>query len=185
MRSSPNPKFRVGESLEWTKSFSDYSAVDYTLTYYFRSALGAGFEKVATASGSDFLVSVLPTETDGMSAGVYQYHGILTATNFKRVIDEGSVTVLPSLENVTTIDTRSIYKITLDNIEAVIAKKATQDQLKYTIGTRQLERYSFTELMALRKEYARLVATEEREAARANGGGIFRSHKVRFGANNV
>lgn len=183
MTSVPNT-ITVGESFSFTKTFDDYPPDSFTLTYYFRGQSGSGFDKIAVADGTSFVVNVLPIDTAKISSGNYTFQAFISSAEVNVLVDQGELAVKPNLAKLpatSTHDNRSTVKITLDNIDAVIQKKATSDQLKYQIGTRSLERYSFTELLAVRKEYARLYAAEERAKAVANGEGVFKIHKVRFG----
>jgi hypothetical protein len=183
-RKSVPTQFTVGESLSWKKDLSLYSAAEYQLTYSFRGQNGKGFDATATSNGSTFIVNVTPTQTAAMKAGQYSYQAFVTKTDVKILVDSGDVLVSPNLAEIktdSTHDSRSGVKRTLDNINAVIEKKATSDQLKYSIGNRSLERYSFTELLQLRKEYERLYAQEQR--ANDKNGGVFRVHKIKFGVN--
>jgi hypothetical protein len=182
MRNSVPKEFTVGESLEWKKSFFDYPASEWTLTYYFRGA-GPGFNAVATADGDGFFITVAKTVTASCSAGIYYFQAFVEKGSEKFLIDEGEVKVIASLVAVattTTLDNRSQIKITLDNIDAMIAGKATLDQQEYTIGDRQLKRYPIPDLLEMRKEYARLYEQEKRTEAKKKGGGVFKNYKVKF-----
>ena len=48
----------------------------------------------------------------------------------------------------------------LNAIDAAIEKSATENQLRYKIGNRELEKFSLTELINARKLYATRVAAE-------------------------
>lgn len=75
-------------------------------------------------------------------------------------------------------DMRSHAEITLDNINAVIEKRATQDQQRYVIGNRELWRTTLPDLLALKKYYQDLVNREK--AKRAGKSGWGRQIKVKF-----
>jgi hypothetical protein len=183
MRETAPKEFTVGESLEWTVSFDDYPASDgWILTYYFRGA-GTGFNASAAADGDDHLIEVAKTATAALTAGKYSYQAFAELGEAKVLVDVGEAIVkesLAALSTGTAYDARSQVKIILDNIDAMIAGKATLDQQEYSIGTRQLRRIPLPDLIALRKEYARLYAAEQRAEKLKNGGSLIRNHKVRF-----
>lgn len=180
MRETVKTEFVKGESFEWTKSFADYPADTWTLSYYFRGN-GDGMDIVGVASGSDFLLTATASATSAMSAGVYYFQGFVSKDDENILVDAGEVKVLPSLidEN-TAYDGRSSIKIALDAIDALLAGKASLDQQEYTIGNRQLKRYPLPDLIALRDKYAALYASEVRATNRKNGKGIFKNSYVRF-----
>lgn len=182
MRTFVPKELTVGESLEWKKSFSDYPASEWTLVYYFRGA-GKGFDAAATADGDKFEIAVAKTVTAEMSAGNYYFQAFVTKNDEKIEVDAGEVTVkasIGSLAVATTLDDRSAVKRTLDAIVALLEGKATLDQQEYTIGDRQLKRYSIPDLLELRKTYARLYEQEKRAERKRAGGGVFKHYKVRF-----
>lgn len=181
MRETVKKEFVKGESFEWEKSFDPYPASDgWTLSYYFRG-IGAGMQIDGAADDDAFLLTATASQTTNLSAGVYYYQGFVSKDDEKILVDSGEVKVLPSLvdENA-NYDGRSQVKITLDAIDAMIAGKASLDQQEYTIGNRQLKRYSMADLIALRDKYAALYAAEVRAENRKKGKGIFKNSYVRF-----
>ncbi|MEO1576182.1 MAG: hypothetical protein AAFU65_14650, partial [Pseudomonadota bacterium] len=62
-------------------------------------------------------------------------------------------------------DFRTQAEITLDAIDAVLARKATSDQKQLTIDGQTLIRYSFDELQVQRDRYKAIVDRERRELA--------------------
>jgi hypothetical protein len=169
-----------GEDIDWKRSFCDYPATEWTLQYRFRGP-GTGFNTDATADGEDFAVSVSSTNTAAMSIGKYLWQAWATNiadTTVTRKIAEGTVTVERgfSAASVGTIDLRSTAKQILDAIEATLLNTATSDQLSYEIttpaGTRKVSKMGRVELLAMRKEYAGIVAREN-AAERVRNGGKF------------
>ena len=183
MRYSVPKEFTIGESLTWTKSFADYPASDgWVVTYYFRGA-GTGFNAAGASDGDDHLFEVATATTGAMTAGKYSYQAFAELDGEKVQVDFGEVTVKASLSatlTTATFDGRSAVKIALDAIDALIAGKATLDQQEYTIGNRQLKRYTPTELVKLREHYAALYAQEVRAENAKKGGSLLKTHRVRF-----
>lgn len=91
----------------------------------------------------------------------------------------GQLVVLPDLASAAAgFDGRSQNERTLDAINAVLEKRASQDQQKYTIGNRELWRTPIPELLQLQAVYASKV---RRERAAKGGRSTFgRTIKVRF-----
>ena len=183
MRSTVPTILTPGESLTWEKSFADYPASDgWELVYYFRGA-GAGFDVAATADGDTFELAVAAEDTEDLIAGRYYYQAFVELDSERVLVDEGEITVRASMSEIESADAydgRSQVKIILDNIDALIAGKATLDQQEYTIGNRQLKRYPIADLIALRKEYAGLYAQEIRAANARKGKSPFKKYYSRF-----
>jgi hypothetical protein len=177
-----------GESLHWTKDFTEYRAADgWTLTYYFRG-VGAGFNATATeASDGTFDVAVEEAVTDTLTAGAYQWEAWATNGTDTVRLATGRVTVITSLKTVstsTTIDRRSTAEIIVANIDALMAGNASPAQKAYSIGSggaeRRLENFPPSELISLRKFYAGIANSEIRRARAKAGGNYNRMVKVHF-----
>lgn len=156
-------ELRAGDTWKWTKSLADYSAADgWVLKYRFKNAAG-GFEITATASGSDFSISVAADTTTGYTAGTYEWTAWIEYGGEVFTVDGGTLQVLPNLRAgaaTAALDTRSHARKTLDAIEAVIENRATLDQMSYTIAGRTLQRMSVADLIKFKNHYAQLVQAE-------------------------
>jgi hypothetical protein len=180
-------EFAAGETPRWRKSLDDFPASEgWALDYYLRGD-GAGFDVQASADGDDFLVEVPADSTEGLTPGNYRWQGWVSkgAERYKvadaaAVVKQGFVAVGEDA----TVDTRSQVKRILDAIDALLEGKATKDQQQYTIagggGYRMLMRIPVSELIHLRKEYARLYGAERRRERVKRGGSPFATIKVRF-----
>lgn len=170
-----------GERIEWTKTFPDYSAADYSLEYRIRGN-GTGFNVTGAANGADFDCAITAAQSATMTAGeIYQWQAWITETADSTntwVEAAGTIEVKPGFVTgtATAVDLRSDAKIILDAINATILNKATNDQLEYEIatpaGSRKLKRMSLKELTDARKIFAEIVA-RERAAERVRRGGKF------------
>ena len=170
-----------GETLEWTKSFDDFPADEWTVTYYFRGA-GNGFDVVGTADDLDHTFTVPSTTSDDTSPGRYYFQAWAVKDTEKHLVDQGETDVLPSLSALTTgtsYDGRTPEKRILDAIDAIMAGKATTDQQEYMIGAagaqRMLKRIEPTQLLELRKYYAGIVRAQHRK------GKSFKTIRIEFG----
>jgi hypothetical protein len=114
--------------------------------------------------------------TSAWTSGTYAYS--LRADGTEE-IDRYQIVVRPDFLSMPAgTDVRSQAEIGLEAIEAVLAKRATQDQQRYVINNRELWRTTIAELLKLRQFYANLVG---RERQRRKGCGTFgRPILVRF-----
>lgn len=174
-------EFTIGESLSWTVVFDDYPAGDgWDLMYYFRGP-GQGFDAAGTPDGDTFTVAVGTAATGVCSPGVYNWQAYVTRGGERILVQSGQSTAIEGLWNLDTdheVDSRSPAKQILDVIDARISGDVSKGVLEYTIGDRQLQRYSLRELRDLREYYGAIVAREERRKS-ANGG-LFKNYGVKF-----
>lgn len=151
-----------GVTLKWTKSLADYSAAaGWALTYYFRGS-GDGADVVGTQSNADFELELTAIQSAAMSVTTYVYQGFVEKGDETYLIDSGEMIVRRSLVTVNTPYTlpSSTYQTILTKIDAMIAGSLDKNVQDYTIDNRQLKRYTFTELIALRDKYKGLAMAE-------------------------
>lgn len=175
-----------GERIAWTRTFDDYPADEYTLEYRFRGN-GTGFDVTGTADGIDFDAIVPATASLAATIGKYRWQAWLTeiadSTN-KNMILEGTVEMLRGFASGTTtaIDMRSTAKQILDEIDAKLLSSAGEDVIEYEFstpaGTRKVKRRS--DLLTIRKEYARIVSNEILRDQLRNGGTFGKQVKGRI-----
>lgn len=173
-----------GERIEWTRSFSGYSAEDYDLEYRFRSQTGPGFNVDGTADGSAFDVVVEAAATAARAAGKYSWQAWLTEiadpTNTFPVCS-GEITLRPGFTtaSLAAVDMRSNAQRTLDAIDAALLAFGTSDIVEYEIttpaGSNRVKRTDKTNLLKLRKEYATIVSMERTRRRVQNGGSLMQS----------
>lgn len=88
MTALPDPKPRepqfiyAGDTVQWTRSSSDYPAGSWTLTYVLRGPQVYTFS--AAADGNDFLVTLTATTTAAWVAGWYLVEAYVTDTESQR-----------------------------------------------------------------------------------------------------
>lgn len=173
----------AGDTWSWQKALADYPAnasPAWTLTYYFRSVAGE-FTAAAAASGADHLVTVTKTASAAYKAGLYEWTAIVTDGVTRTTLGRGTTTIKPDPSKTGAgFDPRSHARKTLEAIEAVLEKRATQDQMRYTIGTRSLDRTPIADLIVLRDKYRAEVDSEEASERLSKGLGGGRKIQVRF-----
>jgi hypothetical protein len=148
------------------------AGVSYTL--YLRGP--SVIDLTADSAGKFFVPGAT---TSNWVAGTYAYS--LRAHDGDGIdeIERSQLAVLPDfLLTPAGADVRSQAEIGLAAIEAVLAKRATQDQQRYVINNRELWRTTIAELLKLRQFYVNMVT---RERQRRKGCGTFgRPILVRF-----
>ena len=164
-------QLRAGLTWVWTKTVPDYPATAWTLTYWCKQAAtsGAKFSIVATASGSDYSVSVAAATTAGYTADTYTWVAVVTSGSEAYEVDRGTFEILAKYNADAALDDRSHARKVLEAIEAVIESRATVDQQEYTIGMRSLKRMTVEELMMFRDKYRAEVYAETAAERAANG----------------
>lgn len=168
----------AGDTLQWTKTLSDYLATaGYTLKYRLINAAGK-IDITAAASGADHAVSVSAVLTAAYASGTYTWTSYVEKgageTLERYTVETGTITVKPSLATQSAgLDTRSHAKKVLDAIEAVIEGRASRSDSEYSIGGRTLRNMTHDELIKMRsfyqQEYSREQAAERIVKGLASG----------------
>src|SRR3990167_6445265 len=143
----------AGDTWEWKKSYADYPAPTWTLTYYLRSREHeATFN--AAADGSEHLVTVAKATTAAYKAGRYELTAIVTDGTERFTVERKQLLVLPDPASTGKgLDPRGHARKVLESIEAVLEGRATRDQEEYTIGSRRLKGTPIEELLMLGDKY--------------------------------
>jgi hypothetical protein len=133
----------------------------------------------ATAAGAEHAFNADAELTAEWKPGLHWYSVRVSSGDDVREVGKGQIDVLPDFANLPAgYDGRTQNEIALDSILAVLAKRATQDQMRYTIDNRELWRTPINDLLALKASY---VAAVRRERAKASGRSRFgRAIPVRF-----
>lgn len=167
----------AGLGFQASVSVADYPAPDWTVRLVMRGP--AAIDLTASPSGRDHVFAADAATTAAWLPGAYWYS--LRATSGAQVVElsKGQVTVLADLASIQgPFDGRSQNEIALEAITAVLAQKATRDQLRYVINNRELWRMRPADLLQLRAFFAVQV---RRERQRARGCKTFgRPVVVRF-----
>lgn len=170
----------AGTTWQWTRDLADYPAGTWELTYHFVNRHHR-FQATAAADGTVHAITV-DKDTTAIQDGDYEWRAYVDNGTERHEVAAGRLTVRPDFaKQGAGYDTRSHAEIVLEAIEAVIARRATKDQMGYTLADgRRLDRTPIADLLALRGRYKAEVA-REREAARIKAGlGSGRIIKTRF-----
>ena len=172
----------AGDRWVWKRIDLTSYGSGYTLTYELTAEGGSTpVTLTATLSGSDYIIEVSAATTAAYTAGTYRWVALITrdSDSERYRIGYGSVVVKPDPAT-SEADPRSHAKKALDAIEAVLEKRASQDQQAYTINGRSLERIPHKHLRELRDYYAAEVRREEKAEAIRQGKNAGNQIKVRM-----
>lgn len=170
----------AGDSAIWTRSISDYPATDgWTLTYSLQTADGGEFYTFTATTGTSYAVNVPAATTATWVPGLYTAAARASLNGEAHTIWQGQIRITPALAQ--DIDRRTHARRVLDNIEAVLEKKATREILNSEVSGVKLERIPVDQLLVLRDRYRQEVKSEAAAAALAQGRGSGRNIFIRMG----
>ena len=171
-------KITAGVTFETLASLAAYPAPAWALSFLLRGPSAA--DVTATAEGSLHRLRVEAAAAAAWLPGRYAY--AVRAQNLAgevREIEAGHLEVLADIANAAAgFDGRTQNRRTLDAINAVIEKRASRDQERYSINDRELWRTPIADLLKLRGTYVALCRAED---AKARGASVWGpALKVRF-----
>jgi len=167
--------FIAGETVQWSRSFDDFLAVDSWALKYSVRGPGTAFDFTADVDGAAFLATIASTSSD-LTPGTWRLVGWVEKGSEKHfVYDEDCIVVAkPAVSG--TLETRSVAKQIVDAIDAFMlaGPLASNGVKRYRIADRDLERCSPKELTDLRTYYWNIYVREQRK------GREFRNIKCAF-----
>ena len=178
----------IGDSANWHDSawLDNVARVEltsalWTLTYQLRGP--SQLSLTAVADGTGWRTSIGMAASATLLPGIYAWAAYLSRAQERVTIGTGSVTLVADLATIDgPLDARSVATRALADCEAALASfKSSNGKVKsYSIGSRQTEFHSLTELMALRNFWQQRVNKERANSAIANGRTNPRRLLVRF-----
>lgn len=130
-----------------------------------------------TASGDSWTLLLPSTALADLATGTYTI--LIIAMAITGGSEELAAKETVKVYAATETDLRSDLRKMLDSINAVLAKKATQDQSSMSYNGRSISRLSWDELLKARDAVARQVQSEENRLAGRSG---IQTVKMRFTA---
>lgn len=170
--------FIAGETVEWSRSFDDFSADEaWVLKYSFRGP-GTALDVTAAADGADFLVTIASSSSD-VTPGTWRLVGWVEKGIEKHFVYDEDCIVVAKPTTSGTLETRTIARQIVDNIDAYLAQikaggTAAIVVAQYRIADRETQHYPLDQLMKLRTYYWNIYVSEKRK------GKEFRSIKCTF-----
>lgn len=178
----------AGDSVSWfDEAFKDNIGNDidpsaWTLKYAIRGAVTV--TKTASVVDGKWKTTLAPADTSEIASSTILYWQAYAEKDTDRVtLATGQITVKPSLVSVEDpeFDGRSQIKKDLDAVQAAIRAMISGGAVKsYTIGTRQIEKMSLSDLFALESRLKADYAQETKADKIAKGLGNPRNLYIRF-----
>jgi hypothetical protein len=154
---SPQPeplKIRGGDTVQWQRACDNYPpSGGFALSYTFlsRTATYQINGGMVVAGSENFEVTIPAATTAAWAPGTYRWQAYIndSATPPNRTtVAEGVVDVLPNLQAQTGgFDDREPDEIVLENINAMILAKSSNDVQRYRIFERELQLYTWPEVL--------------------------------------
>lgn len=152
----------AGFKTSWIINNSEYSPSVYTLKYTLKKPGVAPLTLTGVADGENHLFTITSSNSAEYEPGTYYFQCYAEDSNGERFsISAGKIEVKATLlGQADAFDPRTHAQKCLEAIEAVIEGRATSNQSSVKVGTKELQYYSFTELLALRAYYRNEVESE-------------------------
>jgi hypothetical protein len=170
-------QIRAGTTWEWERSFTDYPAPTWTLTYYLKNA-SAYISFAAAASGAAHLVTRTATQTQSYTAGKYDWEAQVSYSGSVYSVDRGRIEILPRFDSAAAVDARSNARKNLEAIDTLLLAYSAGNNLvlEYTIGDRTMRYRDAADLMKWRNYWAAEV--EREEAANRLAAGLDSGYRI-------
>jgi hypothetical protein len=175
----------AGDTLTWSKSLSDYPATIWTLKYRGINAAGK-FDITATASGTDYLITVTAAASSAWVAGDYAWTAWVekgSGPTAERVtVGSGTITVAANIATLNTLDARTDAAKILDQLMAAYKSYTASNGLvaEYEIAGRRMKYRSAADILEQIDRWKATVAAEKRAERIAAGLGGGNKVLVRF-----
>jgi hypothetical protein len=171
----------AGDTITWSKTFSDYPATVWTLKYRLLNSAGK-IDITATASGTDHLVAVTSTTSATWTAGDYDYIAWVEKTGERATVETGRITVGANLATALTYDGRSTARKIYEALQAawLTAVEGRAFVAEYEIAGRRMKFNNKADWLVELNYWKAQVAAEDRAAKIADGLGAGSRVLVRF-----
>lgn len=164
---------RAGDTVQWTRAVTDYSAADGWILTYHIVGTGGTLTKAATTGtdGSGYAVTLTAAETAGLAAGDYAITGRVALDGAVFTVYDARLTVLPNMATAdASTETRSFWRKYRDDIKQALAVYGTDITQAYTImGERAVTLKTIDDFHKGLAMAEAMVAAED--AAAGTGGG--------------
>jgi hypothetical protein len=153
----------------------------YTLTFSLRGTNTA--TATGTASGNSWTVTLIPTQTAALAAGLYFYSIVIAKTGERWTLESGEITVAADVSaQAAGYDGRTQAEIDLAAVRAEIRARITGNLTwQYMIGNRELRKEETPNLLELERKLKADVMRETMARKIALGIGTPKNVLVRFG----
>lgn len=160
----------AGATWAWGIVDTERSPADgWSLDFRLIGTTNTALTVATNAAGDGWDVTYDATSSAAITPGRYEWVAVATKSPTVQPIARGEVTVEANPLTATGTDSRSSSRIALENIEALIANRATTAQKMYEIAGRKLENFPLSDLLAARDRLRADVARENACARVAAG----------------
>lgn len=184
--SSEPQKFTAGDTVQWSRALTDFSAVDYALTYQLRGPMEQKIT-AATYQTSNFLVTLSAVATAQWKPGKYAIAGFVTdlATGLTRYVVKPRFPFIDVYPNAAALvegaaSNLSWAAVTLAAVEAAITKLSARTVSSASVNGQSYNLQDMGKLLSLRQRMKEEIAAEENAINNAAGLGGKKNILVRF-----
>lgn len=156
----------AGETWQWTKHLTDFSAATYALKYVLQKPGSPLITLAASASGTDFALTVAAATTAAYLAGNYIWTSYAELGSTRFIVETGPLTILPSVLQVLTPSPAAQI---LGLIRLALIGRIPNGLESTNIDGQMLSRIPLAELSRLETKYEFKVSAENNRAAIAAG----------------
>jgi hypothetical protein len=152
----------AGDSLRLAVPSGDYPAsAGWSVALVLTPLAGGTPTSIAgSEAGGEWVIALGSSASAELAAGRLRYLLAATKNGDRSTIDHGEVEVLANPADSET-DLRSAAQRALDAIDAVLANRASSEDMEFTFEDgRALKKVPHADLLTLRRHYARIVARE-------------------------
>lgn len=161
----------AGTNWKWKRSFSEFPASTWTLSYYFREVSGKySFDITAINSEDVFVINLPFATTNDYAPGVYSGQGFVSYNTDKFIVYDNQLEVGTNfnLQGVGK-DTRSHAQKVLEAIKGLLEGKFVEDASSYSIAGRSITKLDVQQLIDAKNYYESLVVMEIRNQRAKQG----------------
>lgn len=156
--------FFAGDSINWQIDFTNFKSIDgYLLNLVFVNTKDKFTVNSNGNTDGSFSVAIAGTVTSNYKNGKYLLFIVLTrlSDNFTKQIEYGYLEIKENILHVAELDNRTHAEKMIELINLILEGKIEDDVSSYSINGRQLNKYSFKELIELRNQYKLEVEAEK------------------------
>ena len=151
----------AGDTLEFKISLSEYPASDSWILYYVLVNSSAKITFNSTADGDVHLIDIAPATTANYTAGTYSWQSYVSNGTDRYTVDSGEMVIKADYSEQTTLDDRSVIKITLDALESTLQGRASKTQSKVKVGDKEIQYLTHSELIKAIESYRKWYDQEK------------------------
>ena len=169
--------FVKGDTVTWQITLDDYPAPTWVLAYHFAIAGSRISVTAAAQADGSHLVAISAATSATFAAGMWTWQQQVTSETVRHTVGTGQIQVVADYATAGAsvgVDARTHNEKAVAALEAVIEKRATHDDLEYTVNTpqggRSVKLLSHEQLINALKFYRAELARERRLASAAKYG---------------